>query len=175
MGHRLRRLVLPRAPRPIVVVAWRARAGTPPERRKPRLAVPRDDAAGRVDSDALIDHVRKSVILPRHFVLARELDPHRLPDGLRQQRGIVRNRVGAIDPIAARASCEDDADVLDTEAEQHRDPAARRVRRLRWRPDRRLGALHVGNGARRPDRAVHLIRMQIRGFDDRRRLRLRRG
>src|SRR5579864_2021046 len=44
-------------------------AGPPSFRDRPRLAVPRDDAAAGVDAGALVDDGCKAVILPRHFVL----------------------------------------------------------------------------------------------------------
>ena len=150
-------------------VARRVVAGPAAARREPRFVVPRGDAAGRVDTDALIDRVREPVVLPRHLVFARQLHPDRFPDALRQQRRVVRHGVGAVDAVTAGAARIDDADVVGRNAEDHRDAAARRVRRLRRREDRRLVALHVGDGARRAHGSVHLVRMQVRRFDDRRR------
>ena len=142
--------------------------GTPAERRRPRLAVPRGDRPAAIDGGALIDHVREAVVFPCHLVLARELDAHRLSDRVRQQRRVVRHGVRPVDAIAARSAHVDDADVVRRDAEHRRDAASRRIRRLRRRPHGRFVPLHISHRARRPHRSMHLIRMQIRRLQHRR-------
>ena len=93
--------------------------------------VPRDDVAGGIERDALVDDVGESVVLPRHLVLARQLHAHRPRDDMRQQRRVVRDGIGAVDPVAARAPCEHDADTLRRDAEERGDAAAGWIGRLR--------------------------------------------
>ena len=142
-------------------VAGRVVAGPAAARRKPRLVVPRDNPIVFTKGDALIDYVREAVVLPRHLVLARELHAHRLRHRLRQDRRVVGHGVRTVDTVAAGAASENDADVIGRNPEEHRHTASRGIGGLGRRPDRRLVALHVGHGARRAHRAVHLIRMQI--------------
>ena len=88
-------------------------------------------------------------------------------DRLRHQRGVVGHGVGAVDAVAARPSREDDTDAGGRHAEQHRRRVSQRVDGLRGGPDGDLLALHVGHGAGAADRAVHLVRIQIRGLHHR--------
>ncbi len=88
---------------------------------------------------------------------------------MRQDRRIERHRVGAVDAVAAGAARENHAHAFGFHSEDRRDAAAHRVCGLRRRPDRRLVRLHVGDGAGGAHRRVHLVRMQIRRFEHRRR------
>src|SRR5436309_1935131 len=83
--------------------------------------IPCDNGSLRIHAGALINDEREAVVLPGHFVLARELDAHRFAGCLRQQRGIIRNRIGAIDSVAAGTHFENDANVFRPQAEHHRD------------------------------------------------------
>ena len=114
-------------------------------------------------ADALIDDVREAVVLPRHLVLARQLHAHRLADGLRQQRRVVRHGVGAVDAVAARAAREDRR-ARSPAAGRAASPTPLRVGYADCVGDQivALLALHVRDGARRADRPVHLVRMQVR-------------
>ena len=148
-------------------------AGTAAAQRRPRFVIPRDDVAGAVEPDALIDDEREAEVFVRHFVLARKLHAHGTADGLRQQRRIVGNRIGAVDAVAARAARVDHLHLLRLHAEHHRAAVALRIDALRRRPDGRAVRFHIRDGARRADRSVHLIRMQIRRAHDLRRFRER--
>ena len=139
--------------------------GSSTERRRPRLVVPRHDLAGRVHTDSLIDDIGRPVVLPRHFVLPRQLHPHGSPDGAGQECGIVGHRVGAVDPVAARAPHEDDPDAVDRQTQQQGDTASGWISRLRSRPHGGFAGCHVGHGAGGADRSVHLIRVQISSSD----------
>ena len=57
-----------------------------------------------IEADALIDDKREAEVLVRHLVLARELHAHGTAGGLRHQRRIIRNRIGAVDAVAAGAA-----------------------------------------------------------------------
>ena len=135
--------------------------GPAAERCRPCFVVPRDDRPIGGHTGALIDRVRHAVVLPGHFVLARQLDPHRLANRLRQQRRIERHGVGAVDPVAAGTAGKHDPDVVERNPEQHRHAAAGRIGRLRGRPDGGAIATDVGHRARRPHRPVHLIRIPV--------------
>ena len=80
---------------------------------RPRFVVPRDDRPLLIDSDTLVDRKGKPVVFPRHLVLARELDTHRPSDGLREKRGIIRDRIRAIASITARSHFEDDVNIFE--------------------------------------------------------------
>ena len=125
----------------------RTRAGTAATRRRPSFVVPRDDVALRVEADLLIDHEREAVVLPRHFVLARELDAHRLADRLRQQRRIERHGVGAVDAVAARPAREHDVHGLGL-ARRAASPSCRAARTRSGSPPRSSPC----RSARRPRR-----------------------
>src|SRR5262245_51291078 len=69
-------------------VAGQVVAGPSPTIGEPGFVVPRNDFPGGVDSGALFNYIREAVVLPRHLVFARELDPHGPPDCLRKDRGV---------------------------------------------------------------------------------------
>ena len=132
-----------------------------PQHRRPRFVIPRDDISLRVEAGALVHHECESVILPRHFVFSGELDAHRFANGLRKQRGVIRDRIGAVDSVAARATAKNHAHIFGLQTEQHGQRASLVPNALRRRPHRGLVALHIGDGARTADRSVHLIRMVV--------------
>ena len=149
-------------------VSWRGIARTPAAAGRPRLVVPRDDRAVRVEPDALVDHEQVAVVLPRHLVLAGQLHAHRPAHCLRQHRRVVAHGVGAVDAVAAGAAHVDDAHALGWQAEEHRGRVARGIRRLGRRPQRRGVRAHVGDRARAAHRAVHLVGVAIGGAQHRR-------
>ena len=85
-----------------------------------------------------------------------------LPDGLRQQRRVARDVVGAVVAVAPRAFGEDHANLLRRHREQRGDRRDELMSALRRRIDRRVVAADVGHGARRADRRVELERPAIR-------------
>src|SRR5881394_266177 len=87
------------------------------ERRDPGLAIPGGDRAVRAERRALLDHTRRAVVLPLHLVLPRVLDPDGGANRLRQDRGVERYRVGAVQAVAARTALEHDPHGLDRPAE----------------------------------------------------------
>ena len=58
-------------------------AGPAAAQRRPRFVVPRDDVAGAIEADALIDDKREAEVFVHHLVFARELHAHGTADGLR--------------------------------------------------------------------------------------------
>ena len=128
--------------------------------------IPGYDRPARIEAHTLVDDVSDAEILPRHLILPGELDAHRLANRLRQKRRIVRNRVRAIDTVAAGAHSEPDAHVLGPQAENLGDGVFERVHRLGRRPDCGFVALHLRNGAGGAERSVHLIWIVVRGFHD---------
>ena len=138
--------------------------GRPPMVGDHDFVIPGGDRAVGGERDALVDDEGEAVVLPGHLVLARQLHAHRLADGLRKQRGIVRDRVGAVASVAARTHLEHDVHVVRLQAEQHRGAALQRIDGLRCRPDRGLAALNVRDRARGADRSVHLIGIEVGGF-----------
>src|SRR5690242_13895861 len=109
------------------------------------------------------------------LVLAHPLHTNGPADGLRHQRGIFGSIVGFETAVTTGAFAVDEVHVVLANPEQPRDAVARDERRLRSGPDRRLVALHVGNGTGGTDHAVHLEWPSIRRVEGFRRLRKRSG
>src|SRR5262249_59505903 len=100
-------------------VAGSSRSGPVAEAGRPRLVLPRDEIALRIDRRAQVDQIRVAIILPSHLILAGELNAHRLSHRLRQQRSIIGYSIGAIQSIAARAAPENHVYVLRLQPEHH--------------------------------------------------------
>ena len=101
-------------------VAGRVATGPATAGGRPGLVIPDADGAAGIEADALIDDEGVAVVLPRHFVLPRQLHADRPADGLREQRRVVGHRVGAVDAVTAGATHVDDTHVLGPQAKQHR-------------------------------------------------------
>src|SRR2546426_8864568 len=65
----------------------------------PGFVIPRDNGSVRAQAGTLVDNESNAVVLPRHLVLPRKLDAHGFSGRLRHQRGVVGNRVCAIDAV----------------------------------------------------------------------------
>src|SRR5215831_6650663 len=128
--------------------------------------IPNDDRPVFIDTGSLIDHKSEAVVLPRHLILARELNAHRLAHSLRQKRSIIGDGIGAIDAVTAGAHPENDVHAFLLNAQQHRSGTSQWINRLRGRIDRRLSGLDVGYSARGPERSMHLIGIVVGRLDD---------
>ena len=124
----------------------------------PRLVVPADDLAARVETSAQLMDGCRAFGIPAVLVMAHPLDADRLPDELRHQRRVDRGRIGSVAAVAARGLEGDDANVLDRDVEGVGDRRADDVGALRSRPDRGRPVLDVCDRAGRADRAVRLNR-----------------
>src|SRR6266481_4834035 len=109
--------------------------------------IPRNDISLGVEAGALVHDEGKSIVLPSHFIFSRELDAHRFANGLREKSGIVGNRVGAVDPVAPRASPKNHAHILGLQAEKYGQGGSLMPDSLRWRPHLGFIILHIGDGA----------------------------
>jgi len=111
-------------------IARRVGARSAAAGRRPRFVIPGGDQTVRIDRGSLLDEVGHAVILPGHLVPAHQLHANGPTDCLRQQRGIIRNRVRAVDAVAARSLLEDDVDALRPDSQDLRRRTAERPDRL---------------------------------------------
>ena len=96
-----------------------------------RDMIPRDNRAVLVHAGTLVDHVGQPVIFPGHLVFSRELNTHGLADRLRKKRGVIRNRVSSIDPIAAGTHFENHVHAFLWNGQQQGERASQRINSLR--------------------------------------------
>ena len=132
----------------------------------PYVELPFGDGSRRIEPRAdRLDH-RGTERLPRVLVFAHPLDAHR-PAGhrAREQRGIRRDVVGAIVPIATGALHVDAVDALLRHPQHFGERVAQRIYALTMRPYGVAAVVELRNRARRPDRTMELIRPQIGRFD----------
>ncbi len=105
---------------------------------------PVGDPPGVVERGGDLHHGRGAERLPRELLVAHPLHPHRL-SGQRagDERGVERDVVRAVVPVAAGALGVDHADITACGAEDLRDLPADRMDPLGVRPDRVSAVLEL--------------------------------
>src|SRR4029077_17274127 len=86
--------------------------------------------------------------IPAMLVSAHPLNPDRLTDGARQERGIARGVFMGVAPIATRAIDIDTANVLVHDAQHRSQLLAQSMCRLRGGPAREFALLELSYRAR---------------------------
>ena len=124
--------------------------------RHPHLGLPRPRCWPSASTRAAqLEELRRALRVPAELVLARPLHAHRPADGLREQRGVGRG-------VVVRRSCRSSrsrrgrsrAPCRAAGRAARANVSRKRCVRLRRGPDRAAVGAHVGDRARRADRAV---------------------
>ncbi len=135
----------------------RLRAGSNGCCSRPRAATRR--SCRRVERGLQVDQHRRPVRLARVLVLAHPLHAHRATGNrAREQHRVGSDVVGAVVAVAARALDVDAAHLVGRRANELGERVAQRVDALAVGPDDIAAVGEAGDRARRPDRAVHLVR-----------------
>src|SRR5579864_107567 len=129
-------------------VSWLVISRSSAQGHRPRFTIPGVNRAAGIDAGLLLDHAREAVVFRNELVPARELDANRTVDGLREQRGIERNRVRGVQAVAAGTTNKDYPHAVEWQTSNSRDPVLRGIDRLGGRPEGGMIYLHIGHGAR---------------------------
>ena len=121
--------------------------------------------AARPEPALDVDQLGRALRLPQMLLFARELDPHRRADRTRQQHGVGDDIVGAVAAIAAGGLEADDVDPLLRQAGEQGKVVLQRIGVLAAGPDGDAVRAHIGDGAGRADRAVHMVGPDVRSVE----------
>ena len=120
------------------------------------------DAAVGAQAALDVHQLRGAFRLPGVLLFARQLHANRTADRARQQNRVGRDVVGAVAAVAAGGLHPDHVDLGIRPLQQQCEVGAQDVRILRARPHPNLILPDVRDRTGRTDRAVHLIRPDIR-------------
>src|SRR5262249_4651525 len=123
----------------------------------PAVILVSDDLAGGIHASAHISEMSWAILIPAMLVPAHELDAHRAPDGLREERGGLRGILVAAAAERAGALVILHADFLDRETEHLGELRARGINVLRGGAHQSAVGSDIGDGAIGPERQVTLI------------------